>query len=246
MSESGPKYLEIKVGDVVLELLSLGDMPALKVMDMLKSKDDKLEKSLELMKLASRNPKEFEIEREYMSFNELLLAIDVWLEKSSKDTENSKRRLMKKEKDAKRDSAKSNSHSHSSSKEIEMITEMIERAVEALIPDDADIELEVGTRLVKSDDGDSYQITDEDFDLEAVMRTLKNSGLEINSETPEHAIRKVAMWFVVNGHANELIENGMLTKPNRSGTYYPIIDGVTKRRLGFTLEQAKEQYKNEQ
>lgn len=127
-----------------------------------------------------------------------------------------------------------------------MITEMIERAVEALIPDDADIELEVGTRLVKSDDGDSYQITDEDFDLEAVMRTLKNSGLEINSETPEHAIRKVAMWFVVNGHANELIENGMLTKPNRSGTYYPIIDGVTKRRLGFTLEQAKEQYKNEQ
>jgi hypothetical protein len=215
------KYLEIKAGDVVLELLSLGDLPALKVMEMLKSKEDKLDKALVLMKLASKNPAQFEIEKEYISFNELLLAIDLWLDKSSSETENAKKRLAKKE--VKRKSSSVNK------KEIEMIASMIESAIEVLIPDEANLEVE-----------DIPEIQ-----MELIQQALKDSGLEVSDATPEEAIMKVAQWFVSHGHAAKLIEARLLTEPNRSGTYYPIVDGVVKRRLGFTLEQAREQSKNE-
>jgi hypothetical protein len=217
---SDPKYLEIKVGDVVLELMSMGDLPALKVMEMLKAKEDKLDKALVLMKLASKNPAQFDVEREYISFNELLLAIDIWLDKSSSETENAKKRLIRKEP---RKKVKPS--------EIEMITTMIESAIEVLLPDDADVEIEI-------EDVDQKQI-------ELIQTAIRESGLEISNLTPDQAISKVAQWFVANGHAAKLIEAKLLTEPNRSGTYYPIVNGVVKRRLGFTLEQARERSKHE-
>jgi hypothetical protein len=114
-------------------------------------------------------------------------------------------------------------------KEIEMIASMIENAIEVLIPDEANLEVE-----------DIPEIQ-----MELIQQALKDSGLEVSDATPEEAIMKVAQWFVVHGHAAKLIEARLLTEPNRSGTYYPIVDGVVKRRLGFTLEQAREQRKNE-
>jgi hypothetical protein len=77
-------YLTIEVGETVLELLPMGDLPARKVMDMLKAKQsERLESALILMKLAAKNPAEFETEAEFMSFNELVAGLDLWMDKSS-------------------------------------------------------------------------------------------------------------------------------------------------------------------
>jgi hypothetical protein len=97
LEEYKKDYLTIKVGESHLELLPMGELPARKVMEMMSSKNqDKLQSSLELMKLAARSPSDFQTESEYISFNELILAIDMWMEQSSDHATKTRPKLEKK------------------------------------------------------------------------------------------------------------------------------------------------------
>lgn len=211
-------YLTIRVGETEVELLSMGDLPALKVMEMLSAKEDKLEKTIALMALASRDPERFKNEKEFMSFNELIMLIDVWMDKSSDDAVKRKPKMVKKT------SVVTGKKTSVKKSDIDAISDLIESALDALIPDDA-----------------GETLTDEDIE-----NLVASSGLNFDGVTPEDAVKTVAMWFVATGREDVLIEKHLLTTGNRSGKFYPIVDGVTKRRLGFTREEAKEQIQNEQ
>lgn len=218
LSDYDKDYLTIRVGETELELLSMGDLPALKVMEMLSAKEDKLQKSLELMELASKDPKRFQAEKEFMSFNELIMLIDVWMDKSSDDATKRKKTMIKSSSVAtgKKTSVKKS--------DIEAISALIDSALDALIPDDGM----------------------EDMTEAEIAQLVADSGLNFDGVSPEEAVKQVAMWFVVTGREDLLIAKGLLTTGNRSGKFYPIVDGVTKRRLGFTRSEAKEGFNGTQ
>jgi hypothetical protein len=164
------------------------------------------------MELASRDPKRFEAEKEFMSFNELVMLIDVWMERSSDDAVKRKPKMVKKT------SVVTGKKTSVKKSDIEAISELIDSALDALLPDDA-----------------GETMTDEEIE-----QMVASSGLDFNGVTPEDAVKHVAMWFVATGKQDILIAKHLLTTGNRSGKFYPIVNGVTKRRLGFTQAEAKE------
>ena len=200
------KFLTIAVGEAVLELLPMGDLPARKVMEMMSSKNqERLQTSLELMKLAAKSPTEFERESNYISFNELLAAIDLWMEKSSAHAEKHRGDLERKP------AVGFNKKRKSETK----------KWVDEIVAD-----------LEKSDDAD-----EEEF-VRMVAEAVSESQLG-EGATEDDVIRAICIWFVRNGHAELMIERGLLTEKSRTGKYYPIIDDKVARRLGF--EKDKEQ-----
>ena len=211
------KYLTLKVGETEMELLSLGELPALRVMEMLKAKDDKLEKALELMSLASRDPKAFAIERDYMSFNELIIIIDEWMDMSSADSSYLKRQREKaKTKKPKTPKAPKD--------EVSTVTAIIDSVMDVLLPDVMEGLYEEG--LEPSD--------------ENVSEMIAKSGLVIDGLELKESIKLMAMWCVANDRQDMLINTGLLIGPDRAGKFYPIVGGVTKRSLGFTKAEAQE------
>lgn len=200
------EYLTIKVGETYLELLPMGDLPARKVMEMLSSKNqDRLQNSLELMKLAARNPTEFETEANFISFNELILAIDLWMDKSS-DYANSIRSKMEKKSSVVRETGEKKRKSDR------------KKVVDEILAD------------LESTEGSDLEIAS------GIANAIMEAGVENVEELGEDAVVLIiSKWFVKNGKAELLIENGLLTEKSRTGKYYPIIDGRVARRLGFEM-----------
>lgn len=214
LSDFEKKYLTIRVGETELELMSMGDLPALKVMEMMDAKDDKLGKTIALMELASKDPQKFLNEKEFMSFNELIMIIDVWMDRSSEDATKRKKKMIK------TTSVVEGGGKGVSKKDVKALTEMIDSVIEVLLSDEDALEKEIG-------------------------ELVEESGLDFDGLTPEESVKKVAMWFAATDNEELLIEKRLLTTGNRSGKFYPIVDGVTKRRLGFTKAEAKERFENE-
>jgi hypothetical protein len=223
------EFLTITVGETTLELLPMGDLPALKVMDMLNTKDDKLEKALSLMMIASKNVKQFEIEREFMSFNELILLIDVWMEQSSKHANKNKKKLLGNNAPKKKVKAVEVEGKTLPEEIIQMIENALDQMFDGDVPDSGETEIEL-----------------EEDDFLAIEALVRESGLDFGSDTPNEAIIKAAKWFVAHGKEGLLLTKGLLIGPNRNGKYYPVVDGVVKRRLGFTKNEAETEFADEQ
>lgn len=225
-------YLTLTVGETTLELLPMGDLPALRVMDLLSTKEEKLEKALGLMAIASKNVKQFEIEREFMSFNELILLVDMWMEESSKHANKNKRKLLGKP-EKQKGSGRVSLRKAENPELAQEIIAMIERSLDEMFDGDVPDEGEVAIPL-------------EDDDFIAIEALVRESGLDFGSETPNNAIIKAAKWFVAHGKEGLLLTKGLLIGPNRNGKYYPVVNGVVKRRLGFTQAEAEMEFKEDE
>ncbi len=223
------EFLTLTVGETTLELLPMGDLPALRVMDMLGTKEDKLEKALVLMAMASRDVKQFEIEREFMSFNELILLIDLWMDMSSKHANKNKKKLLGLKSSNKKPKVTEANGQTLPQEIIAMIENALEELFDGDVPDSGEAEVQL-----------------EEDDFLAIEALVRESGLDFGGDTPNDAIIKAAKWFVAHGKEGLLLTKGLLIGPNRNGKYYPVVDGVVKRRLGFTKTEAEMEFKNEQ
>jgi hypothetical protein len=210
--EFNKDYLTVSVGETVLELLPMGDLPAKKVMGMLGAKqNERLDLALDLMKLAAKNPKEFETEAEFMSFNELVTALDVWMDKSSEHASMNRDALIKENR-------------HGFSITVKRRVGEAKRLIDDVVSDldeDVDMDREMAEGIAK-----------------AVLEATQNLGSSADL-TEDQIVRAVAMWFVREGREQELINNGMLSEKSKNGKYYPIMDNKVARRLGFSEDEAK-------
>lgn len=218
-------YLNIAVGDTNFELLPMGELPARKVMGLLaSSQSNRLESALELMKLASKNPVDFDNDAEFVSFNELLAAIDMWMDKSSSHSSSARDDIVG-------DSRSRSGLTHGSSESFGFGTSKKrageKRSMKIEIESDGD---EMPTALAE---GIATAI-------EEASRIHHRAKGNLEDMTEEQIILAVAMWFVKEGREAELVDNNLLSAKSRNGKYYPIIDGKVSRRFGFTEEEARE------
>jgi hypothetical protein len=175
------------------------------------------------MLLASRDPKAFSVEREYMSFNELIIIIDEWMDMSSADSSYQKRQREKSK-------TKKPKVSKAPKGEVKAVTDLITSVMDSLLPD-----------VIEELESEGIEPTDENIGEMVAKAGLKIDGLDL-----KEAIRLMAMWCVAHDRENLLITNGLLTEPDRSGRFYPIVGGATKRSLGFTRAEAQIKIKEHQ
>lgn len=249
-SEFKSKYLTIEVGECVLELLPMGDLPAKMVMELLNCKQsERLDKALALMKLAARDSDAHDREIGFMSFNELIVAIDIWMDRSSDNSETIRETLEKKKSKGTDGDIRKGFSAVEKKKSVELesefdlpegladeLTEMVEKAL---------IERGIPVTHTDIDDEDPFDVLTDEEALEWFLEDIKKAGIVSSEEelTPLEAITIVAKFFVAHGREEMLIKRGLLTEGNRSGKFYPIIDGSVKRRMGFTKSEAKEHFK---
>lgn len=207
-------YLTVSVGESVLELLPLGELPAQKVMEFLSAKESKkIPMSIDILKLAAKNPSEAERELEFISFNELLVVLDVWMEESSKYFDRRKISLAE----------DSREKSKARPKKRAGVSESLAKTVTEGLVDSEDLSVDLADKI-------------------SMALSELSEIFEDDSVTSEVIVKLIALWFVRYGYEQDLIEGGLLSERTRTGRYYPIIDGKVARRLGFTLADAVDRF----
>ena len=78
------EYIKIEVADVELEVMSLHELPGLRVLKVLSMPPDmqRLKMSVDLLRLALRNPEDWNGLVKFFSMGDLMKVIDQWMEKS--------------------------------------------------------------------------------------------------------------------------------------------------------------------
>lgn len=223
-------YLTINVGDIELELLPLGELPAQKVLKFLGTQNsEKLPMSLDMFSLAAKDPVAAKNELEFVSFNELLVAIDVWMEESSRHYDRIKPTLRNDHPPKRRRKVVKKELPEPKIDDSPKKLEGVERTIQEISD-----ELEESKKVHgKKDSTDETLATLIDQAVEYIS-TMKN----YKEFSKERVVQETAKWFVRKGKEEYLIALDMLTKKTVTGNYYPIVDGKIARRLKFTEEEA--------
>ena len=80
-------YITIEIADMELELIPLHELPGLKVLKVLSMPPDmqRLKMSVDLIKIALRDPQDWNGKIKFMSMRELMDVVDQWMEKSQEE-----------------------------------------------------------------------------------------------------------------------------------------------------------------
>ena len=80
-------YITIEIADMELELIPLHELPGLKVLKVLSMPPDmqRLKMSVDLIKIALRDPQDWNGKIKFMSMRELMDVVDQWMEKSQQE-----------------------------------------------------------------------------------------------------------------------------------------------------------------
>jgi len=82
------EYIVLEISDIELEVIPMHELPGLKVLRVLSSPPDmqRLKMSADLLRLALRNPEDWNGIVKFLSMGELMKIIDQWMEKSQEDS----------------------------------------------------------------------------------------------------------------------------------------------------------------
>lgn len=82
------EYITIEISDVELEVLPLHELPGLKVIKVLSMPADmqRLKMSIDLLRLALRDPADWNGLVKYLSMGELIKVVDQWMERSQEES----------------------------------------------------------------------------------------------------------------------------------------------------------------
>lgn len=82
------EYIFLEISDVELEVMPMHELPGLKVLRVLSSPPDmqRLKMSADLLRLALRNPEDWNGIVKYLSMGQLMKVIDQWMEKSQEES----------------------------------------------------------------------------------------------------------------------------------------------------------------
>jgi hypothetical protein len=82
------EYITIEISDIELEVLPLHELPGLKVIKVLSMPADmqRLKMSIDLLRLALRDPADWNGLVKYLSMGELIKVIDQWMERSQEES----------------------------------------------------------------------------------------------------------------------------------------------------------------
>lgn len=77
-------YVNVEIGDYDFDIIALHEMPGLRVIKLLTTSADmhRLRGSIDLLRLALKNPQDWETKIKYMSMKELMSLVDTWMSKS--------------------------------------------------------------------------------------------------------------------------------------------------------------------
>ena len=82
------EYITIEISDIELEVLPLHELPGLKVIKVLSMPADmqRLKMSIDLLRLALRDPADWNGLVKYLSMGELIKVVDQWMERSQEES----------------------------------------------------------------------------------------------------------------------------------------------------------------
>ena len=78
------EYLTLEVGDYEIDVIPLHEMPGLKVLRLLTTAPDmkRLKNSIDMIRLALRNPKDWDTKVQYFTMGQLMKLVDDWMNES--------------------------------------------------------------------------------------------------------------------------------------------------------------------
>jgi len=78
------EYLTLEVGDYEIDVIPLHEMPGLKVLRLLTTAPDmkRLKHSVDMLRLALRNPQDWETKIQYFTMGQLMAVVDDWMNES--------------------------------------------------------------------------------------------------------------------------------------------------------------------